>query len=79
MDYGKKRKYFKHRVKTSLHLKEGDNHEGIIQSTSNVEQFDTRDFECSIDTWMTPNDIVFVFSVTYHIICSKRTNYILTY
>ena len=79
MDYGKKRKDFKHRLKTSLNLKEGDNREGIIQLTSNVEQFDTRDFECGIDIWLTPNDIVFPFSVTCHIVCPKKTNYILTY
>lgn len=79
MNFGKQRKDFKHLVKRSLKIKEGDTHESIIQMVPNIEQFDAKDIECSIDTWLTPKNKVALLSVTYYIVCPRRTNYILTY
>lgn len=75
MDFGKKRKDFKHRVKKSLQIKEDDICESIIQSMLNIGIFYAEDIKSNIDIWLTPKDKVLLNFVTYHIILFKGTNY----
>jgi hypothetical protein len=57
-DFGKKRKDFKHTLKQSLQLKEGEKIEDVLQTTPNLHLYNADDIETTIGTWLTKKDRV---------------------
>jgi hypothetical protein len=67
IDFGHKRKNFKYRVKKAINIQANDTRERIIETMPNITEFDAKDIEIAIDTWLTPEDKV--------IISTNVTNY----
>ena len=56
-DFDKKRKDFKYQTKKSLILQENDTLQNILASTPNINMFYAKDFEITIEGWLTDEDI----------------------
>jgi hypothetical protein len=57
-DFGKKRKKFQVSTKKSLMLQDDDTIQSILASTPNIDMFDAKDFEITIEGWLTHEDKV---------------------
>jgi hypothetical protein len=47
-------------VKKAINIQANDTREKIIESTPNIKEFDAKDTEIAIDTWLTPEDKVII-------------------
>jgi hypothetical protein len=60
INFGHKRKNFKHRVQKAINIQANDTRETIIESTPSLAEFDAEDIEIVINTWLTSEDKVII-------------------
>jgi hypothetical protein len=71
MDFGKKRRDFRHAVKQSLQIQAGESLEDVMATTPNLHLLDAEDIECCVEMWLTEEDkvrqihIVYIFKFIY--------------
>jgi hypothetical protein len=71
MDFGKKRRDFRHAVKQSLQIQPGESLEDVMATTPNLHLLDAEDIECCVEMWLTEEDkvrqihIVYIFKFIY--------------
>jgi hypothetical protein len=56
-----------YRVKKGINIQDNDTRESIVEATPNITEFDAKNIEIAIDTWLTLKDKV--------IISTNVTNY----
>jgi hypothetical protein len=49
MDFGKKRRDFRHAVKQSLQIQAGESLEDVMATTPNLHLLDAEDIECCVE------------------------------
>jgi hypothetical protein len=65
MDFGKKRRDFRHAVKQSLQIQPGESLEDVMATTPNLHLLDAEDIECCVEMWLTEEDKVRQIHIVY--------------